>query len=73
MRCLPALALLCKAAWGDEGFAFFDACAGGDTESVRSALAAGSIDVNYPDENGATPLIIGARAELSCSLVSAPS
>jgi hypothetical protein len=73
MRWLPALALLCKAAWGDEGFAFFDACADGDTEPVRSALAAGLIDVNYPDENGATPLFIGARAELACSLVLAPS
>ncbi len=41
-------------------FAFFDACAEGDAAAV-SAFAKKGLDVNYADENGATPLILAAR------------
>jgi len=56
--------ILCNAgrARADE-FAFFDAVMGGDEAGVTKLIAGASppIDVNYPDENGATPLVIAAK------------
>jgi ankyrin repeat protein len=42
-------------------FAFYDSCADGNVESLLSSLESGNIDVNYPDENGNTPLILSAK------------
>ena len=43
-------------------FAFFDACIEGDAVVITSLLSSKAIaDVNFPDENGATPLILAAR------------
>ena len=43
-------------------FAFFDACIEGDAVLITSLLSSKAIaDVNFPDENGATPLILAAR------------
>ena len=56
---LFALGLLFAAARADE-FAWFDACADGDAATIREIVSNG-VDPNYPDENGATPLILAAR------------
>lgn len=54
------LGCLASVASGDE-FAFFDACTAGDDAAILASLRTG-VDPNYPDENGATPLILAVKA-----------
>lgn len=58
---LLALCHLFVPSLADE-FAFFDACEAGDAEAISAALEAGTVDVNYADENGYTPLILAAKS-----------
>ena len=58
-KSLALLLLIITVARGDE-FAWFDACTEGDVGTVSSILSGGSMDVNYPDENGLTPMILAA-------------
>lgn len=43
-------------------FAFFDACRDGDLDGIALGLASDTVDVNYPDEDGFTPLILSTKS-----------
>ena len=60
MRWLLLLSACLYAARADE-YEFWDACAAGDTKEMENLLeAASDIDIDYPDEDGRTPLLLAA-------------
>ena len=57
---LLLLATILLAGSCDE-YEFWDACAAGDTKEMENLLeAASDIDLDYPDEDGRTPLLLAA-------------
>ena len=60
MRFLWLLAACLVTIRADE-YEFWDACAAGDTKEMENLLeTASDIDLNYPDEDGRTPLLLAA-------------
>ena len=60
MRFLLLLAACLLTSRADE-YEFWEACEAGDTKEMENLLeAASDIDLNYPDEDGRTPLLLAA-------------
>ena len=60
MRWLMITAACLAAATADE-YEFWEACEAGDTKEMENLLeAASDIDLDYPDEDGRTPLLLAA-------------
>ena len=60
MRWWMLLTACLHAATADE-YEFWDACAAGDTKAMENLLeAASDIDLDYPDDDGRTPLLLAA-------------
>ena len=60
MRWLLLLSACLYAARADE-YEFWEACETGDTKEMENLLeTASDIDLNYPDEDGRTPLLLAA-------------
>ena len=58
-RVLPLVVLfLAHLGAADDDYQFWDACAAGDDVVVRELLDAGVVDVEYPSEDGRSPLLI---------------